>query len=144
VETGRYIARAAAEKLIPVTLELGGKSPMIVMDDADLDKAVAGAVSGMRFTRQGQSCTAASRMFVHESIVDTFVQKVSEKVNAMKMGDPLDEETDIGTIISPAQFERVQSYISLGERESGVETLRLSAVPADPEFQKGLFVQPVI
>lgn len=144
VETGRYIARAAAEKLIPVTLELGGKSPMIVMDDADLDKAVAGAVSGMRFTRQGQSCTAASRMFVHESIIDTFIEKVSEKVNAMKMGDPLDEETDIGTIISPAQFERVQSYIGLGEHEPGVQMLRLSAVPTDPAFQKGLFVQPVI
>src|SRR5690606_1817420 len=144
VETGRYIARAAADKLIPITLELGGKSPMIVMDDADLDKAVAGAISGMRFTRQGQSCTAASRMFVHESIIDTFIQRVSEQVNAMKMGDPLDEETDIGTIISPAQFERVQSYVSLGEREAGVETIRLSKIPTDPSFQKGLFVQPVI
>ena len=62
---GRTVATAAAEKLIPVTLELGGKSPMIVMDDADLDRAVAGAVAGMRFTRQGQSCTAATRIFVH-------------------------------------------------------------------------------
>lgn len=144
VETGRYIARAAAEKLIPVTLELGGKSPMIVMDDADLDKAVAGAVAGMRFTRQGQSCTAASRMFVHESIIDAFVDKVAEKVNAMKMGDPLDEETDIGTIISTGQFERVNSYIKLGEQEPGVRIRRLSAVPDDPQFKKGLFVQPVI
>src|SRR3546814_6560386 len=123
VDTGRHIARAAAEKLIPVTLELGGKSPMIVMDDADLDKAVAGAVSGMRFTRQGQSCTAASRMFVHESIVDAFVEKVAEKVNAMKMGDPLDEATDIGTIISPGQFERVHSYIKMGRSEEHTSEL---------------------
>ena len=64
VETGKIVYKAAAEKLIPVTLELGGKSPMIVMEDADLDRAVAGAIAGMRFTRQGQSCTAASRIFV--------------------------------------------------------------------------------
>lgn len=144
VETGKHIARAAAEKLIPVTLELGGKSPMIVMGDADLDKAVAGAVAGMRFTRQGQSCTAASRMFVHESIVDVFVDKVKEKVNAMKMGDPLDESTDIGTIISHVQFERVHSYIKLGEQVPGAKAHRLSAVPDSPEFKDGLFVQPVI
>ena len=73
VETGRIVARTAGEKLIPVTLELGGKSPMIVMDDADIPKAVAGAVSGMRFTRQGQSCTAASRIIVHEKVHDEFV-----------------------------------------------------------------------
>jgi acyl-CoA reductase-like NAD-dependent aldehyde dehydrogenase len=144
VETGKHIARAAAEKLIPVTLELGGKSPMIVMGDADLDKSVAGAVAGMRFTRQGQSCTAASRIFVHESIIEAFVEKVKAKVNAMKMGDPLDEATDIGTIISHAQFERVQSYIKLGEQVPGAKTHRLSAVPDSPEFKDGLFIQPVI
>ena len=76
VETGKMVYRSAAEKLIPVTLELGGKSPMIVMDDADLDKAVEGAVIGMRFTRQGQSCTAARRIFVHEAIHDAFVARL--------------------------------------------------------------------
>ncbi|NYT66465.1 aldehyde dehydrogenase family protein [Alcaligenaceae bacterium] len=144
VDTGKYIAQAAAEKLIPVTLELGGKSPMIVMGDADLDKAVEGAVSGMRFTRQGQSCTAASRMFVHESIIDVFVEKVKAKVNAMKMGDPLDESTDIGTIISRAQFDRVHSYIQLGELVPGAQSHHLSNVPSDPAFKDGLFVQPVM
>src|SRR3546814_18689581 len=109
---------------------------MIVMDDADLDKAVAGAISGMRFTRQGQSCTAASRMFVHESIVDAFVEKVAEKVNAMKMGDPLDEATDIGTIISPGQFERVHSYIKMGEKEHGVRIRRLSSVPDHTQLKR--------
>jgi acyl-CoA reductase-like NAD-dependent aldehyde dehydrogenase len=68
--------KAAADKLIPVTLELGGKSPMIVCADADLDRAVDGAVIGMRFTRQGQSCTAASRIFVHDSLHDAFVAKL--------------------------------------------------------------------
>jgi acyl-CoA reductase-like NAD-dependent aldehyde dehydrogenase len=144
VETGKLIARMAADKLIPVTLELGGKSPMIVMGDADLDKAVAGAVSGMRFTRQGQSCTASSRIFVHESVIDEFVARVKEKVNAMKMGDPLDESTDIGTIISPAQYERVCSYIDLGEQSAGATAHKLSSMPSDTALKEGLFVQPVL
>lgn len=144
VETGKIIYRAAAEKIIPVTLELGGKSAMIVMADADLDKAVEGAVSGMRFTRQGQSCTAASRMLVHESLYEAFVQKLKSKVDTLKMGDPLDEATDIGTVISKQQFDKVQSYITLGEKEPGATAHRCSAVPTAPELTKGLFIQPVI
>ena len=144
VETGKIVYRAAAEKLIPVTLELGGKSPMIVMGDADVDRAVAGAITGMRFTRQGQSCTAASRMFVHASIHDEFVSKLKGKVDEMVMGDPLDEKTDIGTIISPEQFAKVKSYIELGEATAGATTLRCSAMPTDPKLAKGLFVQPVV
>ena len=144
VETGKIVYRAAAEKLIPVTLELGGKSPMIVMGDADVDRAVAGAITGMRFTRQGQSCTAASRMFVHASIHDEFVSKLKAKVDEMVMGDPLDEKTDIGTIISPEQFAKVKSYIELGEAAPGATTLRCSAMPTDPKLSRGLFVQPVV
>ncbi len=144
VETGKIIYRAASEKLIPVTLELGGKSPMIVMGDADLEKAVAGAVSGMRFTRQGQSCTAASRIFVQEGIHDVFVAALKAKVDAMKMGDPLDEATDIGAIISPAQYDKVTSYIRIGEETPGMRALRCSALPQEAKLKKGLFVQPVI
>jgi acyl-CoA reductase-like NAD-dependent aldehyde dehydrogenase len=144
VETGKIVYKAAAEKLIPVTLELGGKSPMIVMGDADVDRAVAGAITGMRFTRQGQSCTAASRMFVHASIHDEFVAKLKAKVDEMVMGDPLDEKTDIGTIISPEQFAKVKSYIALGEAAEGATTLRCSAMPTDPKLAKGLFIQPVV
>jgi acyl-CoA reductase-like NAD-dependent aldehyde dehydrogenase len=144
VETGKIVYKTAAEKLIPVTLELGGKSPMIVMGDADLEKAVAGAIVGMRFTRQGQSCTAASRIFVHETIHDAFVEKLKAKVDAMKMGDPLDEATDIGSIISKPQFEKVRSYIKIGEESPGAKALRCSAMPKEKRFEKGLFVQPVI
>ena len=143
VETGRTVYKAAAEKLIPVTLELGGKSPMIVMDDADLDKAVAGAIGGMRFTRQGQSCTASSRMLVHEKLHDEFVKRLIDKVNALKMGNPLDEETDIGTIINRKQFDKVSGYIDIGEKE-GATKHELSALPTDPELSDGLFVRPVI
>jgi acyl-CoA reductase-like NAD-dependent aldehyde dehydrogenase len=144
VETGKIVYKTAAEKLIPVTLELGGKSPMIVMGDADLDKAIAGAVSGMRFTRQGQSCTAASRIFVHDSIHDEFVARLRAKVDAMRMGDPLDEATDIGAIISPQQLDKVQSYIAVGEKTPGAKTYRCSALPKDEKLRNGLFVQPVI
>ena len=142
VETGKIVYKAAAEKLIPVTLELGGKSPMIVMGDADLDKAVGGAVAGMRFTRQGQSCTAASRIFIHSSLHDAFLSKLKAKVDAMVMGDPLDEKTDIGAIISVPQFDKVKSYIALGEADGTAH--RCSALPTDAKLAKGLFVQPVI
>lgn len=143
VETGKIVYKTAADKLIPVTLELGGKSPMIVMPDADVDRAVAGAVVGMRFTRQGQSCTAASRIFVHETLHDEFVTKLKAKVDAMVMGDPLDEKTDIGTIISKPQLDKVKSYIKLGA-ESGGKALACSRMPDDAKLRDGLFVQPVI
>jgi acyl-CoA reductase-like NAD-dependent aldehyde dehydrogenase len=117
---------------------------MIVMHDADVDKAVAGAVSGMRFTRQGQSCTAASRIFVHESLHDVFVAKVKARVDLMKMGDPLDESTDIGTIISRQQYDKVCNYIELGKTVRSAEPVECSALPDDPALRDGLFVRPVI
>lgn len=144
VETGRIVYKIAAEKIVPATLELGGKSPMIVMADADLDKAIAGAITGMRFTRQGQSCTAASRIFVHESLHDEFVDRLKAAVDAMKMGDPLDEETDIGTIISPQQFKTVERYIGIGKDTPNAVAHECSAMPTDPQFSEGLFVRPVI
>jgi acyl-CoA reductase-like NAD-dependent aldehyde dehydrogenase len=144
VETGKLVYKMASEKLIPVTLELGGKSPMIVMGDADIDKAVDGAVIGMRFTRQGQSCTAASRIFVQDAIHDAFLQKLKAKVDAMKMGDPLDEATDIGSIISKQQFDKVKNYIKIGEETAGAKALRCSSMPTDQKLGQGYFVQPVI
>ncbi len=144
VETGRIVNRIAAEKLIPATLELGGKSPMIVMADCDLDKAVEGAVTGMRFSRCGQSCSASSRIFVQAAIHDAFVEKLKARVDNMRMGDPFDQVTDIGTIVSEAQFEKVQNYIRLGEAEEGVTVLRCSALPADPRLAGGLYIQPVL
>jgi acyl-CoA reductase-like NAD-dependent aldehyde dehydrogenase len=144
VETGRIVARAAGDKLIPVTLELGGKSPMIVMGDADLDKAVAGAVAGMRFTRQGQSCTAASRIFVHDSLHDAFVAALKSKVDAMKMGDPLEEATDIGTVISRPQLDKVLGYIETGRGTAAATAIECSALPKGESLRDGLFVRPVI
>ncbi len=144
VETGKIVAKAAAEKLVPVTLELGGKSPMIVFKDCDFAKTVSGALTSMRFTRQGQSCTAASRIYVERPIFERFVAEMEKAVNAMVMGDPLDERTDIGTIISEGQFEKVRGFIEEGKRTPGAVAHECSAMPADPALRKGLFLRPVI
>jgi aldehyde dehydrogenase (NAD+) len=144
VDVGRIVAQAAAKKLIPVTLELGGKSPMIVFADCDFDRTLAGAVTSMRFTRQGQSCTAASRIYVERPIFDRFVAALAEKVDAMVMGDPLDEATDIGTIISHEQRDKVSGFIAEGLATVGATGRACSAMPSDPALAKGLFLQPHI
>lgn len=144
VEAGKRVYSNSSEKLVPVTLELGGKSPMIVCEDIDLEKAVIGAITSMRFTRQGQSCTAASRIFVHKSLFDPFLKMLKEKVDALKMGDPMDLETDIGAVISPAQHEKIKKYIEIGKQHSEVQAHECSKLPNDPKFAKGLFIRPVI
>ncbi len=144
VEVGRIVSKAAAEKLVPVTLELGGKSPMIVFADCDFDKTVMGAITSMRFTRQGQSCTAASRIYVERPIFQRFVDALAARVDAMRMGDPLDEATDIGTIISPDQFKKVEGFIEEGLATSGATGRACSAMPSDPALEKGLFIRPYI
>src|SRR3990167_4820153 len=142
VETGKTIYKNISQKLIPVTLELGGKSPMIVCEDVDLEKAVDGALTSMRFTRQGQSCTAASRIFVHASIFDLFLELMKKKLNALKMGDPMDPTTDIGSVISQGQYAKILKYIEIGKADGTAHVC--SALPTDAKLSKGLFVQPVL
>src|SRR5207342_2033142 len=113
-EVGKLIMHAAAERIVPVSLELGGKSPAIVFPDADEARTVDGVIAGMRFTRQGQSCTAGSRLFLHRSIFESFLDKLTVKLQALKIGDPTDEATDMGAIISRRQFDRVCGYIKDG------------------------------
>jgi len=144
VEVGRIVSKAAAEKLVPVTLELGGKSPMIVFADCDFEKTVMGAITSMRFTRQGQSCTAASRIYVERPVFERFVAALAAKVDAMVMGDPLDEATDIGTIISQDQFDKVSGFIREGMATPGAVGRPASAMPADPAMKDGLFIRPHI
>ena len=103
-EVGKLVMRAAAERIVPVSLELGGKSPSIVYPDADEDWVVDGIIAAMRFTRQSQSCTAGSRLFLHADIFDRSSTSSTKKTTALKIGDPLDEATDIGAIINEKQF----------------------------------------
>src|SRR6476661_1300629 len=110
-EVGKLIMKAASDRIVPVSLELGGKSPSIVYPDANEDWVVDGIISAMRFTRQSQSCTAGSRLFLHADIFDDFLNALGQKVKALKLGDPLDETSDIGTIINAKQFNKVCAYV---------------------------------
>ena len=141
---GERIYEVAARKIIPVSLELGGKSPMIVLPDADLARAVAGAVAGMRFTRQGQSCTAASRIYVHDTQFDAFVDALAAAVRALRIGDPLDEETDIGTVVSAEQKERIDRFVAIGRATPGARAIECGVAPTDPALDPALFSTPVI
>ena len=98
----------------------------------------------MRFTRQGQSCTAASRIYVERPIYGQFVDALAAKVDAMVMGDPLDEKTDIGTIISKDQFEKVRGFVEEGLATAGATGRAASAMPTDPALKDGLFMRPHI
>ncbi len=144
VETGKKVYKNSSDKLTPVTLELGGKSPMIVCEDVDLDVVVEGAMTSMRFTRQGQSCTASSRIFVHQAIFDPFLERLKAKLDALKIGDPMDLETDVGAVISPAQHQKILTYIDMGKSAPGATAHACSSLPTDPKLSKGLFVQPVL
>lgn len=141
---GETINKIGAGRIIPVSLELGGKSAMIVCADADLDKAVVGAISGMRFTRQGQSCTAASRIYVHDSLHDAFMERLGAALNKLVIGDPLDEATDIGTIINAKQVATIDGYIAKAEATDGAQVHRFGTLPDDAALSPELFARPTI
>ena len=128
VAVGRDIYGSAAEKLIPVTLELGGKSPIIIFPDVDADRAAHQTIVGMRFSRQGQSCTATTRILVHADVREAFLAALSSAVGAMKVGDPLDDSTEIGTLVDPGQADRARSYVEQARRED-VVVLELNTPP---------------
>lgn len=120
--TGKDIMGKASDTLKRVTLELGGKSPNIVFDDADMEAAVAGSLFGI-FFNTGQSCEARSRMFVHESIYDTFMEQFIEKTKKLKSGDPFDKGTHLGSIISKSQVDVIDGYVqSAKEKGATIET----------------------
>ena len=108
--------RNAASQLIPVSLELGGKSANIVFEDADLDEAVAGSIEAI-FRNQGEICLAGSRLLVQESVYDKFLEKFVTAAKNIKVGDPLDETTDMGALISKGHLETVDNYVQIGISE---------------------------
>jgi len=143
-EVGKQIMHAAADRIVPVSLELGGKSPVIVFPDVDDERTVDGVITGMRFTRQGQSCTAGSRLFLHRSIFDSFLARLADRLSALKIGDPTDEGTDMGAIINRKQFDRVCSYIQDGMQQSGARLVLGGMPPAEGPLAEGYFVQPTV
>ena len=140
---GRVAMGAAVERLLPVSLELGGKSPSIVFADANEDWAVDGVIAAMRFTRQGQSCTAGSRLFVQRPIFDDFVGRVSERLSKLVIGNPLDERTDMGSIINERQYDRVRAYIAEGIANQDARLIT-GGLESPAGLDRGYFVAPTI
>ena len=143
-ETGKAILRLAADRIIPVTLELGGKSPQILFPDADDEKTADGVIAAMRFARQGQSCTAGSRLFLHKSVFESFLDKLASKLGKLKVGDPLDEANDMGAIVSRQQFERVTGFIDEGVHQPGARTVIGGMPPTEGRLAEGYYVEPTV
>jgi acyl-CoA reductase-like NAD-dependent aldehyde dehydrogenase len=142
-EVGKLIAKAAAENLTKVSLELGGKAPNVIFADADLDQAVNGAMMGI-FFNQGQVCCAGSRIFVEEKTKEEFLGRFKEKAEKIKVGDPMDKATVMGPQVSEEQLNRIKGYVGIA-REEGATVLTGGEPPQlDPQFQNGFFFQPTI
>jgi len=139
---GKKIAATAAERLARVSLELGGKSPNVIFPDADLSNAVNGVLAGI-FAATGQTCMAGSRVLVHEDIYQDFAKALVERTKAIKIGDPLDPETEMGTVACEAQHRKVLDYIDIAKKE-GATLLAGGKRPDDPALAPGLFVEPTV
>jgi betaine-aldehyde dehydrogenase len=142
VGTGKHVMADAARSLKQVTLELGGKSPLIIFDDAKLDNAVAGALLA-NFYSSGQVCSNGTRVFVHRAIKAAFLDRLVKRVNAMKIGDPLHPQTQVGALISEQHMHKVLSYIERGRAE-GARILTGGARVLSGELGKGFFVAPTV
>jgi len=140
--TGSLIYQAAAKHMKHVTMELGGKSPNLVFDDADLDNAVKGVVSGI-FAATGQTCIAGSRLLVDEKIHDEFVERLVALASTAKMGDPMSFDTEVGPVTNVPQYKKILDYIDIGKRE-GAEAVLGGVKATRPECGDGWFVEPTI
>jgi aldehyde dehydrogenase (NAD+) len=140
--TGRGIVRASAGNLKKVQLELGGKGPNIVFEDADIPAAVGGSAFAI-FHNQGQACIAGSRLIVHEKVADQFLERFVGLAKSIKLGDPLDTETEMGPLTSKLHHERVLSYVEVAKQQGG-EILAGGVVPTRPDIANGYFIEPTI
>jgi aminomuconate-semialdehyde/2-hydroxymuconate-6-semialdehyde dehydrogenase len=138
--TGKTIMKNAAENLIPVSLELGGKSANIVFEDADLDEAVKGSIDAI-YRNQGEICLAGSRLLLQESIYDEFLEKFVAAVKKIKVGDPTQEETDMGALVSKSHLETVETYVDIGLKEGA--KLACGGKRADG-LEAGNFYEPTV
>jgi len=142
VGTGRKVMADAAATLKKVTMELGGKSPLIVFADADLDNAVSAALLANFYT-QGEICTNGTRVFVEKKLLAAFLDRLVERTRRLRVGDPMQPDTEIGALISATHRDRVLSYIEAG-KTAGATLLCGGGIPADPALADGYFVMPTI
>ncbi|MQB00652.1 MAG: aldehyde dehydrogenase family protein [Actinobacteria bacterium] len=151
IETGRRIQASAAESAVKhVTLEMGGKNPMIIFPDADVERAAASAVFGMNFHyTAGQSCGSTSRLFVHETIHDAVLERILETVGKFRIGHPLDLRTQMGCLASEDQYKKATGYIELGQQE-GAKLVQGGGRPEGedfieyPDLANGFYVEPTV
>jgi acyl-CoA reductase-like NAD-dependent aldehyde dehydrogenase len=139
---GREIAAAAGRRLIPVTLELGGKSPNIIFEDANFEQAAVGALAGI-FGATGQTCVAGSRLLVHRSIQARMVETLAVRASAVRLGDPLDPATDMGTAANEPQFRRILHFIERARTE-GARLVSGGQAARGPGLEQGFFIQPTV
>jgi phenylacetaldehyde dehydrogenase len=137
-EVGKSIIRAASGNLKRVTLELGGKSPVVIFPDADIDKAIAGAARGI-FNNSGQVCVANSRLYAHDDVFERVVEGLAERAKALNVGPGTDPESDMGPLVSQEQFDRVSSMLASGAREGATTVTGGAAID-----REGYFVQPTV
>jgi aldehyde dehydrogenase (NAD+) len=142
VDTGRRVYTQGAKRLIKVGLELGGKNAIILMDDADVDLAMEGIVFGA-FGTAGQRCTATSRLIVHERIFDSVVDRLVREAKALRLGDPLDPDVDVGPVASADQEKKILDYIDVG-KEEGAQLLCGGGKLTGGAYDKGHFIEPTI
>ena len=142
VDTGRHVYESAAKKMIKVGLELGGKNAIIAMDDANLDLLMDGVLFGA-FGTAGQRCTATSRLIVQEKVYDQVVDELVARAEKLRIGDPVDERTDMGPVASPDQEKKVLEYIDIGKKE-GDKLLTGGRKLAGGAYGKGFFIQPTV
>jgi aldehyde dehydrogenase (NAD+) len=140
--TGRKLVAASAGNLKKLQLELGGKGPNIVFDDAELDAAVAGSAFGL-FHNQGQACIAGTRILLHAAIADRFLDAFLALARTIRLGDPLDRKTEMGPLTSRVHQDRVLGYCEIARREGG-EFLIGGKPPSDPALARGCFVEPTL
>ncbi len=139
---GREIAAAAGRRLVPVTLELGGKSPNIIFDDANLDRAVVGALAGI-FGATGQTCVAGSRLLVQRGVYDDVVRRVSQRAAGIRMGNPLDQATEMGPAANEPQFRRILAAIDEA-KDSGARLVTGGRRATGAGLESGYFIEPTV
>ena len=142
-DTGRIIAEACARNNKIVSLEMGGKNAIIVMDDADIDNAVEGSLWGA-FGTSGQRCTASSRLVVHEKIYKQFTEKLVEKVKRLKVGNGLDKKIEVGPVINEAALNKILAYIEIGVNEDKATLACGGNRLTKGDFKKGYFIEPTV
>jgi betaine-aldehyde dehydrogenase len=143
-DVGREMLRASADRILSTTLELGGKNPQIVFPDAAPSKIADGVIGATRITRNGESCSSGSRIYAHRSVIDELCGEIAKRFDALKVGDALDPENDIGAITGKNQYEKVVGYIEYGLREAGSECICGGLPPADGPLAEGYFVRPTL